>query len=147
MLLPPLAASFELLHDASSSRPDSIPVHVRFHTAACRRMVPPPEPLFGLRCGRRPSSLRHCGAFGDTLCPILRPCNHPIASPPSMESPLQTLLSELRALLDTRLIADADRRRRYEIPERGEPGHTPAVLLPQTEAEIVTILQLCTTHG
>lgn len=64
-----------------------------------------------------------------------------------MDSPLQSLLNPLRSLLDTRLILDADRRRRYEIPERGEPGHTPAVLLPQSEQEVADILHICNQQG
>ncbi len=50
-------------------------------------------------------------------------------------------------LLGARVVTDAERRRRYEIPERGEAGHTPAALLPQTEAEVGAILRLCNTHG
>jgi FAD/FMN-containing dehydrogenase len=60
-----------------------------------------------------------------------------------MSDPNPELLVRLRALLENRLITDADRRRRYEIPERGEPGHTPAVLVPQSEEEVAAILKLC----
>lgn len=60
-----------------------------------------------------------------------------------MDNLLQPLLNELRSVLDTRLLTDVDRRRRYEIPERGEPGHTPAVLLPQSEEEVAAILRIC----
>lgn len=45
------------------------------------------------------------------------------------------------ALLGARCVRDAERRRPYEIPERGAPGHTPAVLLPETADEVAQILR------
>jgi len=53
----------------------------------------------------------------------------------------------LRTLLGARCIEDRERLRRYEIPERGEPGRTTAALLPQTEDEVGEILRICNAHG
>ncbi|MDR3414725.1 MAG: FAD-binding oxidoreductase [Nevskia sp.] len=49
----------------------------------------------------------------------------------------------LRALLGPRYIDERDRLQRYEIPERGEPGHTSCALLPASEAELQQVLRLC----
>jgi FAD/FMN-containing dehydrogenase len=49
-------------------------------------------------------------------------------------------------LLGNRIVTDDERKRRYEIPERGEPGHSPGVLLPVSEAEVGAILRLCNQH-
>lgn len=53
----------------------------------------------------------------------------------------------LRALLGARFVDDRDRLQRYEIPERGEPGHTDCVLLPASEAELQQLLRLCNDTG
>jgi FAD/FMN-containing dehydrogenase len=53
----------------------------------------------------------------------------------------------LRALLGARYIEDRDRLQRYEIPERGEPGHTDCALLPASEAEVQQVLRLCNAAG
>jgi FAD/FMN-containing dehydrogenase len=53
----------------------------------------------------------------------------------------------LRALLGTRCVEDRERLRRYEIPERGEPGHTDCALLPADEAELQQLLRLCSAQG
>lgn len=50
-------------------------------------------------------------------------------------------LAALQALLGPRFVDEGERCRRYAIPERGAPGHTPAVLLPQDEAELAALLQ------
>lgn len=49
--------------------------------------------------------------------------------------------------LGPRFTADADRLRRYEIPERGEPGHACGLLLPQDEAEVGALLARCSALG
>lgn len=69
------------------------------------------------------------------------------AHPAVHAAPSAALRSALQALLGARYVDDLERRRRYEVPERGEPGQTPAVLLPQDEAELVEILRLCNAHG
>jgi FAD/FMN-containing dehydrogenase len=56
-------------------------------------------------------------------------------------------LPGMRQLLGTRFVEDAERLRRYEIPERGEPGHTRCALLPQTEAEVGAVLRACNESG
>ena len=48
-------------------------------------------------------------------------------------------------LLGARCVA-AERKRRYEIPERGAPGHAACVLLPESEAEVGAILRCATEH-
>jgi len=53
----------------------------------------------------------------------------------------------LRALLGVRYIDDRERLQRYEIPERGEPGHTPCALLPASEAELQALLRVCNAQG
>jgi len=53
----------------------------------------------------------------------------------------------LRALLGARFVDDRDRLQRYEIPERGEPGHTDCALLPASEAELRELLRLCNQLG
>lgn len=53
----------------------------------------------------------------------------------------------LRALLGARYIDDRERLQRYEIPERGEPGHTDCALLPASEEELQRVLQLCNAQG
>lgn len=50
-------------------------------------------------------------------------------------------LAPLQHLLGPRFVDEPERCRRYAIPERGAPGHTPAVLLPQDEAELAALLQ------
>lgn len=53
----------------------------------------------------------------------------------------------LRALLGARYIDERERLQRYEIPERGEPGHTGCALLPASEAEVQQLLRLCNGLG
>jgi FAD/FMN-containing dehydrogenase len=53
----------------------------------------------------------------------------------------------LRALLGARFVDDRDRLQRYEIPERGEPGHTDCALLPASEVELQQLLRLCNQLG
>ena len=53
----------------------------------------------------------------------------------------------LRALLGARYVEDRDRLKRYEIPERGEPGHTDCLLLPADAAELQQVLRLCNELG
>ncbi|MBL6750546.1 MAG: FAD-binding oxidoreductase [Nevskia sp.] len=55
--------------------------------------------------------------------------------------------ASLRALLGARCIDDPERLRRYEIPERGELGHTRCALLPQTEDELGEVLRACNASG
>ena len=50
-------------------------------------------------------------------------------------------------LLGAACVSDAERLRRYEVPERGAPGHASCVLLPRDEAEVGAILQLANGHG
>ncbi|MCC2658289.1 MAG: D-2-hydroxyglutarate dehydrogenase [Panacagrimonas sp.] len=45
------------------------------------------------------------------------------------------------------VLTDDDRRRPYEVPERGAPGHARAVLVPDTEADVQRALQLANMHG
>lgn len=52
----------------------------------------------------------------------------------------------LRELFGAHCSEDRERLRRYEIPERGEPGHARAVLLPETEDEVGSLLQRCSEH-
>jgi len=51
------------------------------------------------------------------------------------------------ARLGPHCYVDAERLKRYEIPERGEPGRASAVLLPQDEAEVGELLQLCSANA
>ncbi|HWY24011.1 MAG TPA: hypothetical protein VNX47_03780, partial [Nevskia sp.] len=53
----------------------------------------------------------------------------------------------LRALLGARFVDERERLQRYEIPERGEPGHTDCALLPASEAELQQLLRLCNELG
>ena len=55
-------------------------------------------------------------------------------------------LAAFQPLLGPRYIDDAERCRRYAIPERGSPGHTPAVLIPQGEEELAAVLQAAQAH-
>src|SRR5579885_3067298 len=41
-------------------------------------------------------------------------------------------------------LCERERLMRYELPERGAPGHTPFALLPQSEAEVGLILRTAT---
>lgn len=45
------------------------------------------------------------------------------------------------------VLTDDERRRPYEVPERGSPGHAQAVLVPETEADVQRALQLANAHG
>lgn len=58
-----------------------------------------------------------------------------------------TAAPSLPALLGARCTDDPERLRRYEIPERGEPGHASALLVPQDEAEVGALLRACSAHG
>lgn len=58
-------------------------------------------------------------------------------------NPLDTLGAQFGA----RLITDAERKSRYEIPERGAPGHAEAVLIPADEAELQRALELANRDG
>ncbi|MGQ0528934.1 MAG: FAD-binding oxidoreductase [Panacagrimonas sp.] len=53
----------------------------------------------------------------------------------------------LGAVLARRCRTEPEQRARYETPERGTPGHTPAVVLPETEAELGEALSLANRHG
>jgi FAD/FMN-containing dehydrogenase len=55
--------------------------------------------------------------------------------------------ASLRTLLGPRLVEERERLQRYEIPERGEPGHTDCALLPASEAELQQVLRLCNALG
>jgi FAD/FMN-containing dehydrogenase len=52
----------------------------------------------------------------------------------------------LRELLGPRCLDQPAQRQRYEQPERGAPGHASCVLLPHSEAQVGTILQICNVH-
>lgn len=39
-----------------------------------------------------------------------------------------------------RVLREPEARQRYEVPERGAPGHTPAVLVPRTESDLAALL-------
>lgn len=53
----------------------------------------------------------------------------------------------LPALLGPHCTVDPDRLRRYEIPERGEPGKASGLVVPQTEAEVASLLATCSANG
>jgi len=50
----------------------------------------------------------------------------------------------LQAVPEPQRVIARERLNRYEIPERGEPGHTDYALLPETEADVGTLLTLAT---
>lgn len=56
-------------------------------------------------------------------------------------------IDTLQANFGPRLITDADRKSRYEIPERGAPGHATAVLIPDSESEVQLALRLANQQG
>ena len=58
-----------------------------------------------------------------------------------------TAADSLGALLGPRCMTDPERIRRYEIPERGEPGHAACVLLPEREDEVGRVLAECSRLG
>jgi len=58
-----------------------------------------------------------------------------------------TLDAHVLALLGPNCFVDPARLKRYEIPERGEPGHASALLLPHDEAEVAELLQRCDAHA
>ena len=60
-----------------------------------------------------------------------------------MSLPNYPAAPQLQQLLGERYVAAPERVERYEVLERGPRGHTGAVLLPQTEAEVQQILRLC----
>lgn len=64
-----------------------------------------------------------------------------------MSLPTYPAASTLRQLLGDRYVVDPARLERYELLERGPRGHTGAVLLPQTEAEVGEILRACNRAG
>jgi FAD/FMN-containing dehydrogenase len=53
----------------------------------------------------------------------------------------------LRELLGPRCLETPEQRQRYEQPERGAPGHASCVLLPQSEAQVGAILQVCNAQN
>ena len=53
----------------------------------------------------------------------------------------------LPALLGPHCTVDPDRLRRYEIPERGEPGKASGLVVPQSEAEVASLLATCSANG
>lgn len=53
----------------------------------------------------------------------------------------------LTRLLGAHCTVEPERLKRYEIPERGEPGRASALVVPQTEAEVGTLLATCSEHG
>lgn len=58
-----------------------------------------------------------------------------------------SVLDLLRQAFGSRLQTEAPRRAPYETPERGAPGHTPAVLVPEDEAQVQQALRLANAHG
>lgn len=64
-----------------------------------------------------------------------------------MSLPTYPAAARLQQMLGDRYVVDAARIERYQILERGPPGHTGAVLLPQTEAEVGEILRICNETG
>lgn len=48
---------------------------------------------------------------------------------------------EFKSLLAARCSDDPERLKRYEVPERGTPGHAACVLVPETAAEIAAVLR------
>jgi FAD/FMN-containing dehydrogenase len=62
-------------------------------------------------------------------------------------SPLDPQLQALRSALGPRWMEDRERLRRYEIPERGEPGHALCALIPEREAEVGELLSACSAAG
>lgn len=57
------------------------------------------------------------------------------------------VLPELREAFGIRVLTDPERRKPYEVPERGAPGFSDAVLVPDSEAEVQRALQFANTHG
>lgn len=53
-------------------------------------------------------------------------------------------VSRLPPSLAPLALCERERLMRYELPERGAPGHTPFALLPQSEAEVGLILRTAT---
>lgn len=53
----------------------------------------------------------------------------------------------LRERFGARCVTDAERLRPYEVPERGTPGHTHAVLLPERIEEVGEALQIANHEG
>ncbi|MDB5971863.1 MAG: FAD/FMN-containing dehydrogenase [Hydrocarboniphaga sp.] len=60
-----------------------------------------------------------------------------------MSLPNYPAAARLQQLLGERYLDEPARIERYELLERGPRGHTAAVLLPQTEAEVGEILRIC----
>lgn len=56
-------------------------------------------------------------------------------------------LQALQQAFGARCLLDAERRKPYETPERGAPGHTPAVLVPGDEAQVQRALQIANAQG
>lgn len=56
-------------------------------------------------------------------------------------------LTPLREHFGARLITDTERKSRYEIPERGAPGHAEAVLIPDSEDELRRALEIANRDG
>lgn len=56
-------------------------------------------------------------------------------------------LDLLHAEVGSRLLLDPERRKPYEVPERGAPGYAAGVLVPESEAEVQRALQFANAHG
>lgn len=71
-------------------------------------------------------------------------------SPPrllAMSLPIYPAASRLQQILGDRYVVEPSRMERYELLERGPRGHTGAVLLPRSEAEVGEILRACNELG
>gem|GEM_PF-1107651 len=58
-----------------------------------------------------------------------------------------TAVNSIPTLLGQHCTDSPERLRRYEIPERGEPGHARALVVPEDEAEVGALLKTCSEHG
>lgn len=67
--------------------------------------------------------------------------------PESHASPLMTEIDLLREAFAPRCLTEPEQRARYETPERGAAGHTPAVLVPGSEVEVGEVLRFANQHG
>lgn len=64
-----------------------------------------------------------------------------------MNAPADPSLAPLLAAFGSRCLTAPERRRPYEVPERGAPGFATAVLIPESEAEVQGALQIANAHG
>lgn len=55
--------------------------------------------------------------------------------------------ASLPRLLGAHFTIDPDRLKRYEIPERGEPGKASGLVVPHSEAEVGQLLATCSANG